>query len=254
MGVALDDAPQSAKAHYNWGNYLVAINSSLLAKKHFEDAVETFPQFAAAKGALGLALAEDLQYEAALNELIGDLDIQLEDSAYTYKPEPKNMLMGPNQLLLLITELRVYNTSINRPPEHLNWLDDLIAKCLGLVARDAFDALAEVTRRGLDVSEAGDPGEGLSERAHSVAGLVGHPAKVMRIGSMIKQLLEEVRSAPLDEASRARLREIHQRSITELESGLAPVLIEELDRLSLPFGSDSVPTDSELLKLLTEGQ
>ena len=128
FNVALDDAPQSAKAHYNWGNYLVAINSSLLAKKHFEDAVETFPQFAAAKGALGLALAEDLQYEAALNELIGDLDIQLEDSAYTYKPEPKNMLMGPNQLLLMITELRVYNSSINRPQEHLDWLDGLLAK------------------------------------------------------------------------------------------------------------------------------
>ncbi len=80
----------------------------------------------------------------------------------------------------------------------------------------------------------------------SVADLIEQPAKVMRVGSMIKQLLEEVRSAPLDDASRARLRDIHQRSITELESGLAPELIEELDRLSLPFSSDSVPTDSEL--------
>jgi hypothetical protein len=80
----------------------------------------------------------------------------------------------------------------------------------------------------------------------SVADLIEQPAKVMRVGSMIKQLLEEVRSAPLDEASRARLRDIHQRSITELESGLAPELIEELDRLSLPFSSQSVPTDSEL--------
>lgn len=80
----------------------------------------------------------------------------------------------------------------------------------------------------------------------SVADLIEQPAKVMRVGSMIKQLLEEVRSAPLDEASRARLRDIHKRSITELESGLAPELIEELDRLSLPFSSESVPTDSEL--------
>ena len=80
----------------------------------------------------------------------------------------------------------------------------------------------------------------------SVADLIEQPAKVMRVGSMIKQLLEEVRSAPLDEASRARLRDIHQRSIVELESGLAPELIEELDRLSLPFSSDIVPTDAEL--------
>jgi hypothetical protein len=87
------------------------------------------------------------------------------------------------------------------------------------------------------VDESGEP---------SVADLIEQPAKVMRVGSMIKQLLEEVRSAPLDEASRARLRDIHQRSIKELESGLAPELVEELDRLSLPFSSDSVPTDAEL--------
>jgi hypothetical protein len=68
----------------------------------------------------------------------------------------------------------------------------------------------------------------------------------MRIGSMIKQLLEEVRSAPLDEASRRRLREIHSRSITELEQGLAPELVEELDRLALPFDADSTPTEAEL--------
>jgi hypothetical protein len=80
----------------------------------------------------------------------------------------------------------------------------------------------------------------------SVADLIEQPAKVMRVGSMIKQLLEEVRSAPLDDASRARLRDIHTRSIKELESGLAPELIEELERLSLPFGSDSTPTDAEL--------
>jgi Protein of unknown function (DUF2587) len=80
----------------------------------------------------------------------------------------------------------------------------------------------------------------------SVADLVEQPAKVMRIGSMIKQLLEEVRSAPLDEASRVRLRDIHRRSLTELESGLAPELVDELERLSLPFTDDSVPTEAEL--------
>ena len=76
--------------------------------------------------------------------------------------------------------------------------------------------------------------------------LIEQPAKVMRIGSMIKQLLEEVRAAPLDEASRGRLREIHHRSITELEDGLAPELREELERLSLPFEGDTPPSESEL--------
>ncbi|GLH95166.1 bacterial proteasome activator family protein [Phytohabitans aurantiacus] len=76
--------------------------------------------------------------------------------------------------------------------------------------------------------------------------LVEQPAKVMRIGSMIKQLLEEVRAAPLDEASRHRLREIHQRSITELEDGLAPELRDELERLSLPFEDGATPSEGEL--------
>lgn len=76
--------------------------------------------------------------------------------------------------------------------------------------------------------------------------LIEQPAKVMRIGTMIKQLLEEVRSAPLDEASRHRLREIHQRSIAELEEGLAPELREELTRLSLPFDEEATPTEAEL--------
>lgn len=75
--------------------------------------------------------------------------------------------------------------------------------------------------------------------------LVEQPAKVMRIGSMIRQLLEEVKSSPLDEKSRMRLREIHHQSIKELEDGLAPELIDELDRLSLPF-SDEAPSEAEL--------
>ena len=86
--------------------------------------------------------------------------------------------------------------------------------------------------------------EGDEER--SVTDLVEQPAKVMRIGSMIRQLLEEVKSAPLDDASRNRLKEIHQASIKELEEGLAPELVEELERLSLPFTEDSTPSDAEL--------
>ncbi|MCV7402916.1 bacterial proteasome activator family protein [Mycobacterium fragae] len=79
----------------------------------------------------------------------------------------------------------------------------------------------------------------------SLTDLVEQPAKVMRIGTMIKQLLEEVRAAPLDDASRNRLREIHATSIRELEDGLAPELREELDRLTLPF-SENTPSDAEL--------
>ncbi|GGV72671.1 peptidyl-prolyl cis-trans isomerase [Streptomyces thermoviolaceus subsp. thermoviolaceus] len=75
---------------------------------------------------------------------------------------------------------------------------------------------------------------------------VEQPAKVMRIGSMIKQLLEEVRAAPLDEASRVRLKEIHASSVKELEDGLAPELVEELERLSLPFTDEQTPSDAEL--------
>ncbi|MEU8550730.1 bacterial proteasome activator family protein [Streptomyces roseoverticillatus] len=90
-------------------------------------------------------------------------------------------------------------------------------------------------------------GEGDDEsREVPVTEMVEQPAKVMRIGSMIKQLLEEVRAAPLDEASRVRLKEIHHSSVRELEDGLAPELVEELERLSLPFMDDSVPSEAEL--------
>ena len=82
--------------------------------------------------------------------------------------------------------------------------------------------------------------------SQDVSDMVEQPAKVMRIGSMIKQLLEEVRAAPLDDASRNRLREIHESSIRELELGLAPELRAELERLSLPFSEDSTPSDAEL--------
>jgi hypothetical protein len=97
---------------------------------------------------------------------------------------------------------------------------------------------------GMAVGSAQDElGDGPAER--SVTEMVEQPAKVMRIGSMIRQLLEEVKSAPLDEQSRARLKAIHQNSIKELEDGLAPELVEELERLSLPFG-DATPSEAEL--------
>jgi hypothetical protein len=96
---------------------------------------------------------------------------------------------------------------------------------------------------GTDGADDGDDGDG-EERG--LTELVEQPAKVLRIGSMIRQLLEEVKAAPLDEASRLRLKEIHSSSITELEQGLAPELVEELRRLSLPFADDATPSEGEL--------
>jgi hypothetical protein len=93
------------------------------------------------------------------------------------------------------------------------------------------------------VQGAGDDGQ---DGGADISAMVEEPAKVMRIGTMIKQLLEEVRAAPLDEASRNRLRDIHAASIRELEEGLSPDLREELERITLPFSEDQTPSDAEL--------
>ena len=100
---------------------------------------------------------------------------------------------------------------------------------------------------GLVVPGAGPTSEaGTGERDEEDIGeSVEKPAKVMRIGSMVKQLLEEVRQAPLDEASRERLREIYEQSIRELADGLSPDLAAELDRVSIPFDNPT-PSESEL--------
>jgi hypothetical protein len=86
------------------------------------------------------------------------------------------------------------------------------------------------------------PGEGSDEESSES---IERPAKLLRIGSMVKQLLEEVRQAPLDEASRGRLREIYEQSIRELADGLSPDLAAELDRVSIPFDTGT-PSDAEL--------
>jgi hypothetical protein len=98
------------------------------------------------------------------------------------------------------------------------------------------------TRAGGEARE----GEDAGPEEEDLSRLIGQPAKVMRIGSMIKQLLEEVKAAPLDEKARVRLTEIHRRSIDELETGLAPELVSELDRLALPFEEGETPSDAEL--------
>lgn len=104
-----------------------------------------------------------------------------------------------------------------------------------------------VTQDGMGVADpdAESSEEGDSEAQRRPSELVEQPAKVMRLGTMIKQLLEEVKSAPLDEEGRARLAEIHRRSLSELEQGLAPELVEELERITLPL-TESTPTEAEL--------
>ncbi len=96
------------------------------------------------------------------------------------------------------------------------------------------------------VAPAGPVASAPHQEQQGIASLVDEPAKVMRIGTMVRQLLEEVRSAPLDEAARGRLAEIHERSIKELEDGLAPSLVAELHRLNLPFSDDATPSEAEL--------
>lgn len=88
--------------------------------------------------------------------------------------------------------------------------------------------------------------EVVGSEGDSLTDMVSQPAKVMRIGTMIKQLLDEVRSAPLDDASRTRMREIYSKSISELEQGLSGDLRDELERLTLPFDASTVPSDAEL--------
>lgn len=89
-------------------------------------------------------------------------------------------------------------------------------------------------------------GEADADGDEVVRGAVTEPAKVMRIGSMVRQLLEEVRQAPLDEASRERLAEVYERSVTELSDALSPDLQHELRMLTLPFDPDGAPSDAEL--------
>jgi hypothetical protein len=94
-----------------------------------------------------------------------------------------------------------------------------------------------------EVVESGTPADAADGDAGDA---VTSPAKVMRIGSMVKALLEEVRAAPLDEPSRERLAEIYERSVVELSEALSPDLQEELKTLALPFQDGAVPSEGEI--------
>ncbi|MEX2660205.1 MAG: bacterial proteasome activator family protein [Acidimicrobiales bacterium] len=114
---------------------------------------------------------------------------------------------------------------------------------------DQQTTTADETAAGPD-AEPGSPAEVVSGEVVADDGerdgeSVEQPAKVMRIGSMIKQLLEEVRHAPLDEASRGRLKEIYETSVQELADGLSDDLRDELCRLAVPFEAE-FPSDAEL--------
>lgn len=89
------------------------------------------------------------------------------------------------------------------------------------------------------------PGETEEHAEEANTDYISQPAKVMRIGSMVKLLLDEARSAPLDEAGRTRLREIYETSVHELSDALSPDLAKELSRMAIPF-SAGVPSESEL--------
>jgi hypothetical protein len=92
------------------------------------------------------------------------------------------------------------------------------------------------------VAEGSEGGEARAEPGDEIES----PGKIIRIGSMVKQLLEEVRNTELDEAARDHLREIYERSLVELRAAVSPDLADELDRLALDFDDASVPSESQL--------
>lgn len=89
-------------------------------------------------------------------------------------------------------------------------------------------------------------GDEASETTEGPTDEVHHPAKVMRIATMVRTLLDEVKAAPLDEASRSRVRDVYETSVKELSDVLSEDLREELARLSIPFDEDAAPSDAEL--------
>lgn len=138
-------------------------------------------------------------------------------------------------------------TSETQPDPRTDGAPEVVEAGTGDEAVDAFadeEAAAEEQAAGDEEAPAEEaPG---SRRGRPDPAFVGSPAKVMRIGTMVKQLLEEVRNAPLDDAARARLAEVHDRSLRELAEGLSDDLVAELQRITLPFSDDGSPSDAEL--------
>ena len=104
------------------------------------------------------------------------------------------------------------------------------------------DGAAERTPVQPEVMDASTPPPGEpSEDGEQVTS----PTKLIRIATMVRTMLDEVRRAPLDDAGRRRLREIHEKSLTELQGVLSPELQKELNEVILPLTSEA-PTESEL--------
>jgi hypothetical protein len=115
------------------------------------------------------------------------------------------------------------------------------------VARAEEHCMTEIpSQRPIEHGELLLPDDGIEPEPDEQREAIEQPAKVMRVGTMMRQLLEEVRSTTLDEASRERLREIYETSVAELGSALSPDLRDELGRLALPFGADENPSAAEL--------
>ncbi|WP_426302205.1 bacterial proteasome activator family protein [Arthrobacter sp. R-11] len=130
-------------------------------------------------------------------------------------------------------------SDVDAPQDSSNSSDDIPVEGTTLEEDIAAKAAETTEAKGNGHKPAG-------KKPSSLQDLIDEPAKVMRIGTMVRQLLEEVKAAPLDDAARGRLAEIHERSIRELEDGLAPELVEELERISLPLPEDAPPSDAEL--------
>lgn len=151
-----------------------------------------------------------------------------DDGEEGLKPGQRIVIVGPDN--------QVLGTTTHVPNE------GQIAAAVAQLDEPSLDGEDEKNGEAATVSgKAGKP-----EGKLDIADAIEEPAKVMRIGSMVKQLLDEVKSAPLDVAGRTRMREIHATSIKELESGLSSELVAELHRLNLPFSEDSVPSEAEL--------
>jgi len=116
--------------------------------------------------------------------------------------------------------------------------------------QDGTSPTTERERVQPELVEQGGDGDAASEVAGEHAAddageQISSPTKLIRIASMVRTMLDEVRRAPLDDAGRRRLREIHEKSLSELESVLSPDLRQELADVVLPLTSDT-PSESEL--------
>ncbi len=90
-----------------------------------------------------------------------------------------------------------------------------------------------------------DSTQDVAEHSPDTSESVSQPTKLIRIATMVRSMLEEVRRAPLDDAGRRMLAQVHAKSLRELEDILSPDLKAELAEVALPFASDA-PSESEL--------